>query len=309
MTDNESSRNRALPVGTHALNLNYEALTAETEQIVTGIVDKLDGSQHYLKIQSDSGTYSGPKVPLKNGKFFTSVTLEPHKSNLFWIYVFDAKDNPVTVEPDSFTITHGLSIAGAPLPHSIGVAVSKRAFQEKLGTTDIFERVIEKGTVLPAKKTERYKTVRALKKAQNDNPLWIRVGEGESDIPDRNTFVCELGIKGSDLPRDLPEGTDVELTIEINEIRELSVTAYIPSIDLTLNARSTYIDEFVKIDDVEKELDTQLVRARSLSSNCIRCGGITFKIGFFRARVWAEAGTEDERLCKVTGIGTVSYGR
>ncbi|MFZ1107760.1 MAG: DUF6496 domain-containing protein, partial [Rhodomicrobium sp.] len=41
----------------------------------------------------------------------------------------------------------------------------------------------------------------------------------------------------------------------------------------------------------------------------IRCGGITFKIGFFRARVWAEAGTEDERLCKVTGIGTVSYGR
>jgi hypothetical protein len=41
----------------------------------------------------------------------------------------------------------------------------------------------------------------------------------------------------------------------------------------------------------------------------IRCGGITFKIGFFRARVWAEAGTEDERLCKVTGISTVSYSR
>ncbi len=76
-----------------------------------------------------------------------------------------------------------------------------------------------------------------------------------------------MGIKGRDLPRDLPEGTDVELTIEINEIRELSVTAYIPSIDLTLNARSTYIDEFVKIGDVEKELDTQLVRARSMSSN------------------------------------------
>jgi hypothetical protein len=49
---------------------------------------------------------------------------------------------------------------------------------------------------------------------------------------------------------------DVELTVEINGIRELSVTAYIPSIDLTLNARSTFIDEFVKIDEVEKELDT-----------------------------------------------------
>jgi len=263
----ETSRNRALLAGTHALSLNYEALTAETEQTVTGIVGGLEGGQHYLKIQSDSGTYSGPNVPLKNGKFFTSVTLEPNKSNLFWIYVFDAKDNQITVDPDSFTIAHGLSIAGAPLPHSIGVAVSKKGFQDRLGSKDVFERFIEKGAVLPAKKTEKYKTVRALKKAQNDNPLWIRVSEGESDIPDRNAFVCELGIKGSDLPRDLPEGTDVELTIEINEIRELSVTAYIPSIDLTLNARSTFIDEIVKIDEVEKELDTQLERARSMSSN------------------------------------------
>jgi molecular chaperone DnaK len=266
--DDETSKGRTLPAGTHALTLNYEALTAETEQTVTGIVESLEGSQHYLKIQSDSGTYSGPKVLLKNGKFFTSVTLEPNKSNLFWIYAFDANDDPITVDPDSFTIMHGLSIAGAPLPHSIGVAVSKKGFRDRLGSKDVFERLIERGAVLPAKKTEKYKTVRALKKAQNDNPLWIRVGEGESDIPDRNAFVCELGIKGSDLPRDLPEGTDVELTIEINEIRELSVTAYLPSIDLTLNARSTFVDEIIKIDEVEKELDTQLERARSMSSNC-----------------------------------------
>jgi molecular chaperone DnaK len=263
----ENARNQALPAGTHALSLHYEALTAETEQAVTGIVEGLDGGQHYLKIQSDSGAYSGPKVALKNGKFFTSVTLEPHKSNLFWIYVFDLEDNPVAVDPDTFTITHGLSIAGVPLPHSIGVAVSKKGFQSRLGSTEVFERLIEKGAILPTKKTEKYKTVRALRKAQDENPLWIRVGEGESDIPDRNAFVCELGIKGSDLPRDLPEGTEVKLTVEINEIRELSVSAYIPSIDLTLNARSTFIDEFVKIDEVENELDTQLERARSLSSN------------------------------------------
>ena len=265
--DVEGPGKRALPAGTHALSLNFESLTAEIEQTVTGIVEGLEGNQHYLKIQSDSGTYSGPKVPLRNGKFFTSVALESNTSNLFWIYVFDGKNDPISIGPDSFTITHGLSIAGAPLPHSIGVAVSKKGFQDRLGSTDVFERLIEKGAVLPAKKTERFKTARTLKRAQNDNPLWIRVGEGESNIPDRNAFVCELGIKGSDLPRDLPEGTDVELTIEINEIRELSVSAYIPSIDLTLNARSTFIDEFVKIDEIENELDSQLERARSMSSS------------------------------------------
>jgi molecular chaperone DnaK len=261
----EEVRKHPLPAGTYALRLNYEALTAETEQTVTGTVVGLPESQHYLKIQSDDGAFSGPKVNLKNGKFFTSVTLENSKSNLFWIYVFDANDNPITVDPDSFTVTHGLSIAGAPLPHSIGVAVSKRGLQGSAGSTEVFERLIEKGSVLPAKKTENYKTVRALKKSQNANPLWIRVGEGESEIPNRNAFVCELGINGSDLPRDLPEGTDVVLTVEINEIRELSVTAYLPLIDLTLNARSTFIDELVKVDDLERELDEQVERARSIS--------------------------------------------
>lgn len=263
--DDKKEEQRPLPAGTHALTLNFEALTAETEQTVTGIIDGLGTGEHHLKIQSDNGHFVGPKVNLKNGKFFTSVTLEPNTSNLFWVYVFDANDNPVSVDPDSFTITHGLSIAGAPLPHSIGVAVSRKGLQDRLGSTDIFERLIEKGAVLPARRTEKYKTVRALRKAQNDNPLWIRVGEGESDIPDRNAFVCELGIKGSDLPRDLPEGTEVELTVEINEIRELSVVAYIPSIDLTLNARSTFIDELVKVDDVESELDAQIERARAMS--------------------------------------------
>lgn len=265
--DDEAFQSRVLPAGTYPLSLNYETLTTETEQTITGIVDGLGEHPYYLKVQSDSGTFSGPKVNLKNGKFFTSVTIEPNKSNLFWVYVFDANDNPVSVDPDSFTITHGLSIAGVPLPHSLGVAVSKKCLQDQFGTSDVFERLIEKGSVLPAKKTEKFKTVRAIKKTQNENPLWIRVGEGESNIPDRNTFVCELGIKGSDLPRDLPEGTDIELTVVINEIRELTVRAYVPLIDLTLNARSTYIDEFVNVDELEKELDAQIERARAKSSS------------------------------------------
>ena len=265
--DDESRKERLLPTGTYSLTLNYEALTSDDEQTITGIVSGLEAGAYHIKIQSDSGTYAGPAVPLKNGKFFTSVTLESNKSNLFWIYLFDATSNPVAIDPDAFTITHGLSIAGAPLPHSIGVVVSKKGFEKGVGSIEVFERLIEKGAILPAKKTEKFRTVRGFKKAENDNPLWIRVGEGESDIPDRNAYVCELGIKGKDLPRDLPEGTDVELTVEINAIRELSVTAYIPLIDLRINARSTFIDELVKVDDVEQDLDAQISRAQAMSGS------------------------------------------
>lgn len=255
--------------GAHAVSLNHATLSAETQQAVTGAIEGLpSGHEYYLLIQSESGNFVSTKVPLRNGKFFTNVILEPNKSTLFWVYLFDSRDKDIPIDPESFTITHGLSIAGAPIPHSIGVVVSQKGFRDRLGNSEIFERLIEKGSVLPARRTENFKTVRDLKRSEGANPLWIRIGEGESDIPDRNTFVCELGIKGSDLPRDLPEGTELELTIDINEMRELSVTAYIPLLDLRMNARSTFVDELVNLNDVESEFDTQLERARSLSDNC-----------------------------------------
>lgn len=255
--------------GTYALNLNYESLTAETEETVTGSIEGLQNTEEefYVHIQSDSGTYSGPKIKLKNGKFLDTVTLESNKINIFWLYLFDAKGNSLPVDPDSFSITHGLSVSGAPMPHSIGVAVAKKDFKSSFALTEVFEKLIEKGTTLPVKKTENFKTVRRLQKNERDNPLMIRVGEGESEIPDRNTFVCELGISGSDLPYDLPEGTDLQLTIEISESREMTVSAYVPLIDLTLNARSTIMNELIDVQNIKMELDAQAERARSVSEN------------------------------------------
>ncbi len=263
-------KSKKLAKGTKILNLNYEALTSETEEPISGIIEEFKESknEYYIQIQSDSGTYSGSKIKLRNGKFLDTVTLESNKTNLFWIYLFDNQGNSLTIDPDSFTITHGLSVSGAPIPYSVGVAVAKKDIKSEFNLTEIFEKFFEKGSILPLKKTEPYKTVRMLQKNENDNPLWIKVGGGESDIPDRNTFICELGIKGSDLPHDLPVGTDIEITIEVNESRELFVTAYIPLIDLTLKARSTFKDEILDIKNIETELSAQTERARTVSGNC-----------------------------------------
>ena len=254
----------------YSLELNYESLTAEVEQTVSGSVSGLKEGLYSALIQSDTGDFTTDRIPLRKGKFFSPITLVANTTNLFWIYIIDSKDQPLEIEPNSFTVTHGLSIAGAPLPHTIGVAVSGASGASRAGNADVFDKLIEKGTILPAEKTKSYKTARTLKKTQDKNLLWIRVGEGESEIADRNAYVCELGIKGSELPKDLPEGTEVRLTIKINEIRELQVSAYLPAIDLTLNARATFRDELVQIDDLEKELDAQIERARSSASNFSR---------------------------------------
>lgn len=251
------------------LKLNYEALTSETEETISGMVESLNESvgDYHIQIQSDNGLYSGTKLKLKNGKFFDSIVLEPHKENLFWVYLFDDQGNSVPVFPDSFTVTHGLSISGAPIPHSIGIAVAKKDIKNNFAVIEVFEKIFEKGSILPLKKTETFKTVRKLKKNEGDNPLWIKVGEGESNLPDRNTFICELGVNGSDLPYDLPEGTEIAITISVNESRELFVVAYIDLIDLTLNARATIRDEVIEVAHIEAELNSQMERANNIAEN------------------------------------------
>ena len=92
--------------------------------------------------------------------------------------------------------------------------------------------------------------------------------EGESKIPDRNTFVCKLGINGKDLPYDLPQGTPVDLTVEYNESREVVVNAYVPLIDMTLNARKTYKDERLDTEVILREFEVQKSRIHDTVEYC-----------------------------------------
>lgn len=254
--------------GTLAINLHYESLTSDTEETVSGVIENLKDSEeeYYIQIQSDSGFYNGSKIKLKGGKFFDTVAVEPNKPNAYWVYLFDEKGNSIPLDTDSFSITNGLSVSGAPLPHSVNIIVAQKDYTRNI-SVNVCERVFDKGSMLPIKKVlTDYKTSRKLVRGE-ENELDIIVVEGESDIPDRNGFLCKVGINGKDLPHDLPAGTPVELTVTVNESREVFITAYIPLIDLTVDARSTSHDETIDLKNIEEDLETQKERVQVVSEN------------------------------------------
>jgi molecular chaperone DnaK len=258
-----------LEKGTHSIALNYESMTSDIEETISGVIDDMKDveEEFYIQIQSDSGFYNGQKIKLKGGKFFDTVAIEQNKPNVYWVYLFDNDGNSVPINPDSFIITHGLSVTGAPMPHSVGIIVAKKDHIRNIAA-NVCERIFDKGSILPIKKVlTDYKTSRKIVKGE-ENKLDITLVEGESEIPDRNTYLCELGINGKDLPHDLPEGTPLELSVEMNESREVVVTAYIPLIDLTLKARSTAQDETIEVKTIEYDLNIQTERAQSVSDNC-----------------------------------------
>lgn len=153
---------------------------------------------------------------------------------------------------------HGISISGAPIPHSIRLVSAKRDLNSNK-ILDSCDLIFEKGSVLPLKSLTEYSTSKILRKGENGT-LDITIVEGESEIPDRNLYICKLGINGNDLPYDLPENTPIELKIDYSESREISITAYIPLIDLIVNARETQKDEVLSKSELSDQLETQRKR-------------------------------------------------
>ena len=256
---------------TYKVELFYESLTSDIEQTVTGKIDNLEGGidGYTIQFRSTSGDYAGKRVQVKNGKFYDTVILKQRSTTVFKVDLFDPQGNSLMIQPDTFAITQGLAIAGAPLPHSIGLEVAKKDFNSGFEFINTVERIFDKGAILPIKSgIERFKTTRVLKKGQVDNPLMIKALEGESEIPDRNTYICDLGIDGMDLPYDLEKGSEIEITLSIDESRNLAIEAYVPLFDLSFSARSTVRDEILEVNDLEMELENERERAENIISGC-----------------------------------------
>lgn len=248
--------------------LHYDSITSDEEQTVAGIIEELreSGLDYYIQIQSDSGTYTSAKLKLRNGKFFETVEVEKGKSNTYWLYLFDDSGNPVPLFPDSFSISHGLTVSGSPIPHDIGVFYAKKSIGSDFQTTEICDPYFKKSSIPPLKKTNTYKTIRKLEKGKDDY-LPIKVYEGESANPLNNEIITRLKLDGKKLPYDLPSDTDIEITISVDESRSVSVEAYIPSIELTLNARADEYAQEIDIAELENELALQRDRLKSVEND------------------------------------------
>jgi molecular chaperone DnaK len=250
------------------IELHYDSMTAEDEQTITGKIDALkdEDSDYFIQIQSDSGFYSSSKIKLRNGKFFDSVAIEKGKTNTYWLYLFDDAGNTVPLYPESFSVTHGLTVSGAPIPHEIGVIYAKKGFDSGFQFAEVCDAFFEKNSIPPLRETKTYKTVKKLIKGK-DNQLPIKVYEGESSNSDNNDIITTLKIDGSKLPYDLPEATEVDLTISIDESRTVIVEVYIPSIELTLNARADSYAQNIDTANLNKELAVQKERLKKVERN------------------------------------------
>ena len=237
-----------------SLNLQYDSITSDDETLVVGKFDVPEDG-YSVQIQSTDSQYIGDRIPLRQGKFFETLPLRKGKTSAFQIFLLDKSQNPVPTFPDHFEITQGMSISSAPIPRNIGVVYSKMQLSGGLGYKEQCQVYFKAGSTLPLKHTETFKTLREVRLG-TANELPIKVYEGDSSNIDFNRILTTLSIDGNALPYSLPEGSDIEITISINESREFEVEAYIPDMDISIDARVATYEEEITNQQIDEKIDS-----------------------------------------------------
>lgn len=102
---------------------------------------------------------------------------------------------------------------------------------------DKFERIFTKGQALPLKTTRDYRLLHAVNQGNANAFFRLTIVDGDEPTADRNRFVGTIEIRGDMLRRNLPVGSEVEISFSIDESRILRARAYVPLLDEEFECR------------------------------------------------------------------------
>jgi molecular chaperone DnaK len=224
-----------------SLELEYESMTTNPAPLLVGRAAYGGGPVGLtVRVSSDGkdgGFDSGPLPLSTQGAFTVGLKLSAGSLNVFRI---EAAHDGSTLEtvPSRFTILHGMSVAKPPLSQSVGVMLADNSVCWYL----------KKGAVLPARNTVTHATVEPLKRGESGDAIKVPLVQGESDRADRNKVIGVLCIYAQHIARDLPAGTEIEVTLAVDEFSRTEARGYVPLLD-------RWFDEIVKFDALEKSAE------------------------------------------------------
>ncbi|GLY89681.1 Hsp70 family protein [Actinoallomurus iriomotensis] len=209
-------------VGTCVIELEYSPTGPDIEPFVGGKVTGADTAGWSVEFVNQAVQWRSGKIALTaDGAFTTTLWAERGRGNTFLIELTDATGVRRQTTPDRLTYTVGLVDTQPPLTQAIGVGL------ENNGVTWLFKR----GTSLPARRKVLLRTTVAISRGEDKGILRIPVLEGEHDRGHRNRRAGRLEIEPSQVRRDVPEGSEVDLTLSIDESRIIVARAYVPLLD------------------------------------------------------------------------------
>lgn len=217
----EKAADKPKPPGSLRVKVSYNRASQEREEMFSAKIEGDIEGMFYRITREDGGYDSGLKK--LSARIAEDLPLQDDAYNLFAFRIYDPQNNLVPADFDSIQIAQGkYSVAGQMLPEDLSLV------KDDLNTGDTkLARIFGKNSVLPAKSKSTVEVSKAIIHGSDDE-IRIIVVEGPSENHfTANKTVGYLAISGKELKRDLLRGTEIDLTFEISESRDLKVQAYV----------------------------------------------------------------------------------
>jgi molecular chaperone DnaK len=184
--------------------------------------------------------------------------------NTFHIELSNGQGTLQKAVPDHVIYTIGAWIEEQPLLKSIGLGKADN-------TVDWYFKA---GMALPQKKRwpTAYRTEVALISGQAGPAIKFPIVEGENERADRNRVVGFLEIGSSLVRRDLPVGSDVEITLKIDKSRTIILEAFFPMLDEEFTKQLTIEKINAAPSEITKTLREELQRLNKLKEKAEEAG-------------------------------------
>ena len=245
------------PPGLVSMELEYESMTTNPAPLLVGKAEVAGGTEGVaIRVRRDGpgdGFDSGPVPVSVQGSFAIPLALRKAELNVFRIEA-SRSGSPLETEPSRFSILHGMSVAKPPLSQSVGVMLADNSVCWYL----------RKGAVLPARNTITHATTVPLKRGESGEPIRVPLLQGESDRADRNKIIGVLCIHAHDITRDLPAGTEIQVTLSVDEFSRTEARGYVPWLDRWFDEIVRFESEEKSAEQVNRDLTTQQERLKLL---------------------------------------------
>lgn len=237
------------------LELGYEPTTVENEEFVTIKIlkDKTEGmipEKCFAEIVRTDKAWSSGKLQINETGELFEVKLNEGKANTFNVFVYNEQGDLIQSEPFEFSIIQGSKVGSATLPYNIGIEIKSKA-SGKIVFRPI--KGLEKNQSTPATGIANgLKTQKQINPGSSSDFIKIPVYQGdygaEGSRAIYNEHIYDVIITGEDLPKLLPEGCDVDLTVKVDKSERITLSAYFPYLNFTQ-------DVDVPSNSTQKEID------------------------------------------------------
>ena len=241
------------------LDIECPDTSVEEEEPVAIVLnrDATDGDlpgKIFVEMANQDGSWQSPRSEMQNDADVVMVNLNQGKQNVFSISLFDEAGNRIQSEPASISILQGMKIGNAPMAYSLGVAVASADKDSEFKTIPGLERNV----TLPAKGKISLGTTKDINPA-DDDVLTFEFLQGEAgDVDGMRTeafeTLAQIHIEPDDIPGFLPKGSEVELTVHVDESMQLSGEAFLSSFDETVEFETKTKKRILSSEEVRQRI-------------------------------------------------------